>query len=49
MLGGVVAQARITTPKLSRAGVPPNAEGSPFCVTAANLARPLPARTGRAR
>jgi hypothetical protein len=40
-LGGVVAHARITTINASVAGVLPNSEGSLFCVTAANQARPI--------
>jgi hypothetical protein len=40
VLGGV-AQARITTINASIAGVLPNSEGSLFCVTAGNRARPI--------
>ena len=41
VLGGVVAHARITTLNASIAGVLPNSEGSLFCVTAANVLRPI--------
>lgn len=35
------AHARITTLNLAIAGVLPNSEGSLFCVTAANVLRPI--------
>jgi hypothetical protein len=41
VLGGFVAQARITTLNAAIAGVLPNSEGSLFCVTAANVLRPI--------
>ncbi|MGK7866431.1 hypothetical protein [Falsiroseomonas sp. E2-1-a20] len=40
VLGGV-AQARITMLNSAIAGVLPNSEGSLFCVTAANVLRPI--------
>lgn len=41
VLGGVVAHARITTINAAIAGVLPNGEGSLFCVTPENRARPI--------
>ena len=42
LLGGaVVAHARIVTLNSAIAGVLPNSEGSLFCVTAANVLRPI--------
>lgn len=41
VLGGFVAHAWITTLNASIAGVLPNSEGSLFCVTADNKARPI--------
>ena len=41
IVGGVIAHARITTLNASIAGVLPNSEGSLFCVTAANVLRPI--------
>ena len=41
VLGGIVANARITTINLSIASVLANSEVSLFCVTADNKARPI--------
>lgn len=41
IFGGVIAHARITTLNASISGVLPNSEGSLFCVTAANVLRPI--------
>ena len=41
IFGGIIAQAKIVTLNSAIAGVLPNSEGSLFCVTAANVLRPI--------